>query len=104
MLPYATTTKMDKLTVIGFLGDIWNILQEELNFTWVTKYPNKTKIKTFIFRSTIQSIDYDDGLDMINNKEADILLAAAVANSMRKNVEFSQPYFYNWWQKQTQII
>lgn len=44
----------------------------------------------------VKSVDYDEGLEIIDSGQADVLLAAAVANDMRKNVTFSQPYFYNW--------
>lgn len=42
------------------------------------------------------SVDYDSGLEIINSGGADIMLAAAVEKDGLYNVEYSQPYFYNW--------
>lgn len=97
MLPYASTMRSQN-RINGFLGDVWDIIQDQLNFTYTPQFFYFIILKPHIknFRSAVRNVDYDEGLQIINYKQADVMLAAAVANNIRKNVEFSQPYFYNW--------
>lgn len=48
------------------------------------------------FRSNVTSVYYDTGLGMIASGKADVMLAAVVNKKGLLNVEYSQPYFYNW--------
>lgn len=51
----------------------------------------------FNFRSNITSVDYDRGVNLMINKQADIMLAAAIEKPGQLNIQYSQPYFYNWY-------
>ncbi|XP_066246425.1 uncharacterized protein [Euwallacea similis] len=64
----------------GFLGDIWNILEEVLGF-----------------RSNITKVRFDNGRDMIKRREADVFLAALVYTKNTTKMRFSQPFIRTWY-------
>ncbi|CAG9818354.1 unnamed protein product [Phaedon cochleariae] len=79
MLPFITCDNETK-EVGGYVGDIWNIIQEKYRF----KY-------------TLICTSYDEGRSMNENGQADVFLSASVAEENLNNLYFSQPYFYNWY-------
>ncbi|KAJ8917228.1 hypothetical protein NQ315_012720 [Exocentrus adspersus] len=80
MMPYVTFNKSSQ-TLGGYLGDIWAIVQDRYKFRYV-----------------VESVEYDRALEMVESAQADILLAAVVYKENLKNIYYSHPYFYNWYQ------
>ncbi|XP_048524540.1 uncharacterized protein LOC109546243 [Dendroctonus ponderosae] len=64
----------------GFLWDMWEIFEE-----------------TLLFKSIVRTTRYNEGREMIKNYSADVFLAALVYTNQTTNMEFSQPYFRNWY-------
>ncbi|GJQ82948.1 hypothetical protein Trydic_g5948 [Trypoxylus dichotomus] len=79
MLPYITSSNYSR-KLGGYLGDIWHIIEKRLGF-----------------KNDITSVNYDTGVELMINKKADIMLAAAIEKPGQVNIQYSQPYFYNWY-------
>nr|XP_015840734.1 PREDICTED: uncharacterized protein LOC107399250 [Tribolium castaneum] len=77
----------DNQNLGGFLGDIWQLIESTLGFT-----------------SNVSSVYYDTGLEIITSGHADVMLAPVVAKRGLLNVMYSQPYFYNWYEKLKRFI
>ncbi|XP_017787236.1 PREDICTED: uncharacterized protein LOC108569960 [Nicrophorus vespilloides] len=80
MLPYITSCNDSDVRLGGFLGDIWHTVKDRLHFN-----------------HSVQSVDYDTGIKLMTQRKADVMLAAVVYKKGLKHVEYSQPYFYNWY-------
>lgn len=52
------------------------------------KVPSRSKVRTTL---------YNEGREMIKNYSADVFLAALVYTNQTTQIEFSQPYFHNWY-------
>ncbi|KAF7263070.1 hypothetical protein GWI33_003646 [Rhynchophorus ferrugineus] len=79
MDPYINSDSI-KNELSGFLGELWNIIQDMLQF--------QTKFKR---------VEYTHGLTAIEQNEADVFLASVVYKTTLNNVTFSHPYFNVWY-------